>query len=590
MKQFWITIAGVVAGLLLFFIGVPIILFGLIVGASRPAEPAANTILSLDLRQALTDQDAPGALPILNARSLSVMGVVAALHRAESDDRVKGLIVRLPEGGLAPAEADELRLAIKALRAAGKPVYAHSQGVYPGGATMATYMVGAAADQFWIQPSASLQVGGYTMEEPFFKRAFDKYGVSADFQQRYEYKNAVNPLLHDDYTPAHREAELGWMGAVYTSELETAAADRKRDPATLKTALEAGPALSDDAVKAGLADHIGQVNEAESALASAGGAGEAKIMDLGDYKAAEHKGGGGTAIALISAEGEIKTGTASGHGLGGGSGIYSDDVAQAFRQAAKDDAVKAIVLRLSSPGGGDTASEEILAALKAAKAKKPVVVSMGTYAASGGYWVASGASEIVAEPTTLTGSIGVFGGKFVLGPALARFGVDLRDIGVGGDYSAGFNAAAPFTAAQRAQFSAWMDRIYDGFVHRVSEGRRLPLDRVREIAKGRVWTGTQAVPLGLVDKLGGLFVAVAEAKRLAGLAPGDAVTIKPVSVTPSALETVQRALGVGSASLRAFGTAARVLSDPHAEALLNTAARIQAGPEGSTVLAPALPH
>ena len=201
----------------------------------------------------------------------------------------------------------------------------------------------------------------------------------------------------------------------------------------------------------------------------------------------------------------------------GGDTVRSDDVSKAFYDAIDDKSVKAIVFRISSPGGSDTASEQILSAVRAAKAAgKPVVVSMGTYGASGGYWIASQANQIIAEPTTLTGSIGVFGGKFALGPALAVFGVDARDLKVGGDYADAFGMGAPMTPAQKVAFSAWMDRIYNGFVARVAAGRRLPEDRVRQIAKGRVWTGVQAKDLGLVDDVGGFYLAIDRAKALAG--------------------------------------------------------------------------
>src|SRR6185312_6819717 len=198
--------------------------------------------------------------------------------------------------------------------------------------------------------------------------------------------------------------------------------------------------------------------------------------------------------------------------------IYADDTAEAFYNAIKAKDVKAIVFRLNSPGGSDTASEEILAAIRAAKAAgKPVVVSMGTYGASGGYWVSSEASAILAEPSTLTGSIGVFGGKFAVGPALARFGVDVRQLGVGSPYAGAFGLGPEFTPAQRAAFAHWMDRIYDNFVQRVAAGRRLPVERVRQIAKGHVWTGAQARELGLVDEIGGFYQAVDRAKALASI-------------------------------------------------------------------------
>jgi len=199
-----------------------------------------------------------------------------------------------------------------------------------------------------------------------------------------------------------------------------------------------------------------------------------------------------------------------------------------------------------------------------------VVVSMGPYAASGGYWIASEASAIVAQPTTLTGSIGVFGGKFAVGPALARFGVDVRDTGVGGPYAGAFGLGQPFTPAQRAAFSAWMDRIYGNFITRVATGRKLSPDRVRELAKGRVWTGAQAKGLGLVDEVGGFYQAVDKAKQLAKL-EGE-VKLRRMTPTDGAFEALQKALGVSANSARTLAAAAWVFGDPRAQSILDSVA------------------
>ena len=266
-------------------------------------------------------------------------------------------------------------------------------------------------------------------------------------------------------------------------------------------------------------------------------------------------------------------------------------MARSFYDAIDDTAVKAIVFRVSSPGGSDTASEQILAAVNAAKAAgKPVVVSMGTYAASGGYWISSQASEIVAEPTTLTGSIGVFGGKFVTGPALARFGIDTHGLNVGGDYAAAFDSGQGFTPSQRAQFSSWMDHIYAGFVGRVAAGRNLSPDRVREIAKGRVWTGVQARQLGLVDKLGGFYDAVSEARRLSGFSKDEVVTLKSFPGRKSPFDVLQHAMGTSAASIRTLAAAAWIMGDPRAQSLMDEMMRARAGVQNSTVMAPATIH
>lgn len=586
MKQFFLTMAGVFAGLLLFFVGLPIVLVGMVAASSRPAPPPANTILSLDLRTAISDQESRNPFAFLSAHSLSVQQIVNGLKQAEGDTHVKALLVRLPEGGLAPAVADEIRGALRHFRTSGKLVVAHSQGLYPSGFVTGSYMVGAAADQFWMQPSASLQAVGISREDMFFKRAIDKYGVKADYEQRYQYKNAVNPYLFDDYTPAHREATLSWMTSVYLAEIASAAQDRKLDPAHLKEVLEAGPYEADQARSLGLVDKVGGVQEAQASLRGVVGDGDAKFIDFASYHVDEtEKTGDG--IAVIGAEGEITTGTSHAGGFSNDSGVYSDDVARAFRQAVEDKSVKAIVFRVSSPGGSDTASEQILASVKAARAAgKPVVVSMGVYAASGGYWISSGATEIVAEPTTLTGSIGVYGGKFAFGPALARFGVDTKQITVGGDYAGAFGSSEGFTPRQRAQFAGWMDKIYDGFIQRVADGRKLSPDRVREIAKGRVWTGAQAKELGLVDKIGGFDTAVAEARRLAGFKPEDNVPLRYLPKVRSPFEGMGQAVEAGADSAHALITLGQTLGDPKVQAAVRAVRRVNARAEDSSVLAP----
>lgn len=590
MKQFFLTVAGVFVGLVLFVVGVPFLLIVMAAGAARPAPVPVHTVLHLDLRGGLTDQASLNPFAAFGGGSSgSVMSVIETLRRAEQDDKIKALLVRLPEGGMAPAAADELRLAFKHFRSVGKkPIYAHSQGLYPSGMVTSTYMLGAASTEFWMQPDSSFQAVGVASEAMFFKRFFDKYGVKADYEQRYEYKNAVNPYLYTDYTPAHRESALSWMGSVYRTALTTAAADRMKDPAVLIRTLEAGPYSAQEAQKNGLIDRVGQLNDVQTLVLSRAGKG-AKLIAFEDYasRAKRPVGKSGPAIAVIGAEGPIMTGTSGGASpFGGDSTVYSDDVAKAFYAAAADKDVKAIVFRVSSPGGSDTASEQILAGVKAAKAAgKPVVVSMGTYAASGGYWISSAASSIIAQPTTLTGSIGVYGGKFAVGDALARFGVDTSQVRVGGDYAGAFGAGQGFTDDQRARFAGWMDRIYAGFIIRVAEGRKLPPERVREIAKGRVWTGEQAKQLGLVDELGGFYQAVDKAKALADL-KGD-VRLKPMDGAPSTLEALERALGVSSTSMKTLAATAWILGDPRSEALLDqlATARLRAAPGGASVLA-----
>ena len=583
MKHFLLTVAGVFVALVLFFIGLPFVLISVALGgAHAPAVPAAS-VLVLDLRGQLTDQEPETLLGLVGQHPQSVMGIVQALKRAETDSRVKALFVRLPDAGIEPGEADELRLAFRAFHAVGKPVIAFSQGLYPEGVVTSTYMLGAAADEFWMQPDAPFQATGIANESLFFKRLFDKYGVTADFQQRYEYKTAVNSYLYDDFTPAQRQSDLSWMGSVYASALGAAAADRHMDPTALKALIEGGPYDAADAKAKGLIDRLGDLKAAENEAAAKGGA--TKLFDFDDYAS----GGsvapafGAPQIAVVSAEGDIMNGT-DGAGLGSQT-LNADEAAAALYEAAQDSAIKAVVFRLNSPGGADTASEEIRAAVQAVKAVKPIVVSMGTYGASGGYWVSSAASAIVAEPSTLTGSIGVFGGKLAIGPALARFGVDIRDLSVGGPYADADSPVGGFTPQQRAAFAAGVDRVYDDFVGRVAAGRKMTPDQVRAIARGRVWTGAQAKPLGLIDEVGGFYQAVAKAKDLAGLS-GQEVQLKAITARRTPWEEVKHAVGIADSDLKTLQAASGVLSDARTRGLLAALTDARERARGALLLAP----
>jgi protease-4 len=570
MKQFFLTVLGVFTGLILFLVVVPVVLVTVaIAGSSKPTTPA-SAVLELDLREGVSDQPSTNPFATFGGSGLALTRVVDVLAQAQADRGVKALLVRLPESGMTPATADELRQAIHRFKASGKPVIAHSQGFAPMGAVMSTYMVGAAASELWMQNTASFQATGFTAESLFLGRAFEKYGVRADFEQRYEYKNAVNEFTQSDYTEPHREAMTAWMTSIYDSALANAARDRKTTPAALKTVIEAGPYSAQQALAGRLVDKIGQVEEAEAEIKRRAG-NSAEIVEFDDYASdkGERTGSGRNAIAIVGGEGAIVTGRGGGGSFGGGSMIHSDETAEAIYDAIEDKAVKAIVFRVSSPGGSPEASEQILAAVRAARAAgKPVVVSMGAYAASGGYWVSSEADWIVAQPSTITGSIGVFGGKFVLAEALGRFGVDLRDLSVGGGYADAFSPAQPFTPEQRAAFSTSMDRIYEDFITRVATGRKLPPERVREIARGRVWTGAQALPLGLVDQLGGLTEAVAKAKALARIPAEEAVRYKRFPKAQSPWEAISEMFGVQSEAAKALVMLGGVMADPQAQAVM----------------------
>ncbi len=587
MKQFFLTVLGVFAGLILFVIVVPMVLVTLAVASASKPVTHTNAVLELDLREGVSDQPATNPFAAFGGSGLSTVGIVDTLAIAEKDRGVKVLLIRLPEGGMTPAAADEVRQAVRRFRAAGKTVIAHSQGFMPAGATVSSYMLGASASELWMQNTASFQVTGFAANAVFLGRAAEKYGVRPEFEQRYEYKNAVNEFTQSDFTEPHREAMTAWMSSIYESALANVAQDRRQQPAALRATIEAGPYSAAQALSLKLVDKIGQAEEAEAEARRRAGRGS-EIVEFDDYASAkgERAGSGRNAIAIVGGEGAIMTGRGGADGFGATSAIRSDDTAEAIYDAIDDKAVKAIVFRVSSPGGSPEASEQILAAVRAARAAgKPVVVSMGDYAASGGYWISSEADWIVAQPSTLTGSIGVFGGKFVVADLLGRFGVNLRGLSIGGEYADAFSPAQSFTPAQRAAFSAQMDRTYEEFVERVARGRRLPEARVREIARGRVWTGAQAKSLGLVDQIGGLTEAIAKARQLARIPEDESVRFKRFPTPMSPWEALSEAFGVQSEAAQALVALGGVMADPRAEVVMRRIEADRMRSSGATVLA-----
>jgi protease IV len=566
VKQFLITIAGVFLGLLLFFVLIPVA-FVASMGGSKPATPP-QTVLALDLRAPMSDQRPASAFAGLSGGA-SVVGIVTRLDRAERDSAVKGLFVRAGELGMAPAHAEEIRQAILDFRRSGKFVIAHSQGFdLP---TLSNYVAVSGADEIWMQATGDFTATGLVSETMFLGGLFERFGIAAEFEQFYEFKNAADVYTRRDYSEAHREATQSLLGGVYNAFLAAVAVDRKVAVEQLKAALDRAPLAARDAQGARLIDKTGRPEDARDAAAvRAGGVDSATFVDLEDYASGPRDTG--PTIAIVQGEGPIVTGSGSDDPFASESIMAGDAIADAIRTATDDTAVKAIVLRVSSPGGSATASDQVWAAVERAKAAdKPVVVSMGAYAASGGYYVATNADSIVAMPSTITGSIGVLGGKFAVNEALNRYtGANVSEIAVGGPYATALSGAQRFTNAQRAAYRAAMERIYVDFTGKVAAGRKLPIARVQEIARGRVWTGAQARELGLVDQIGGLRTAIARAKVLADIKPEARVTLSLRPSPGDPLEAFASLLGGGAQAVQGLRLLAAVAGEERVIALVRT--------------------
>jgi protease IV len=556
LKQFLITIAGVFLGLMLFFVFIPIILIASVAGSSSAPATPANTVLSIDLREPLTDVPATTPFAAFTG-TRSVVDLVRKLEAAETDKNVKGIFIRASEMGMAPAHAEEIRQALIDFKASGKFVLAHAQGFE--NPTLSNYVAVSAANEVWMQGSTNFAATGLVAETMFLGGFFEKFGITPQFEQFYEFKNAVNTYTQRDYNAPHREATTAMIGSIYNSFVAAVAFDRKLPTESVKAALDAAPLTAASALTAKIIDKIGQPEEAmDAALEKAGGKDKSDFVDISGYTPSTTSG---PVIAMIGGEGAIVNGPAGTDPFAQDADMKSDLFARAIRDATDDKDVKAIVFRVSSPGGSPSASDQIWAAIERAKAaKKPVVVSMGAYAASGGYYVSAGADAIVAMPSTLTGSIGVFNGKFVINEALNRYtGANISEIKVGGPYATTYSPATVFTNEQRVALNAAVTRIYEDFTGKVAAGRKLPLARVLEIAKGRVWTGNQAKEIGLVDQIGGIRTAIGKAKSLAGIEAKDSVTLRTFPQAADPLVAFGQALGASAHSARTTARAAAVI-------------------------------
>jgi protease-4 len=503
------------------------------------------------------------------------MDVVLGLDAAARDARVKGVFLRVGSGDLSVPKAQELRDSLKRFKAAGKFVIAHSQSFYSGG--LGDYQVAAAADQIWMQPASAFFSSGPATTSLFLRGLFDKIGAVPQIVQREEYKNAANMFMETDFTPAHLEATTRLLESWYETAIDEIAADRRIDRDVLVAALEESPSSADFVKEKGLITAIGYDDDASDAALERAGA-DAKLTPFEQYVDSHdiRPRSGGPVVALVHAAGEIVEGDDE-DSLAGGVAVAGDTFAQAIRDAAEDESVRAILVRVDSPGGSAIASDQILDALKKARGDgKPIVVSMGSVAASGGYYIALAADRVVAHPGTITGSIGVLWGKVAFGNTLERVGVTARDVGEGRN-STFLSSVAPWDEDQMDEVEAQADLVYDDFTRKVAEGRRMPLERVRELARGRVWTGSDARERGLVDELGGFWVAVDNAKRLAEIDAESRVVFHDFPRREGLVDRVSSFFDVSSATMAAVRGLHTLASAPAVRALLAAAGDLPAG-------------
>lgn len=517
-RKIVLIISAVVLGLVM------IVVFGIaiVVSSLRGNRPSIqdNSVLTLRISGALPDYvpDDPFRR-IFGAQPQSLGSLLAQFRKAKVDKRISAVMLDIDMSEAGWAKSEEIRGAIQDFRSSGKPVYAYMEmGLNKD------YYIASACDKIFVPPPGELFTIGLAADVMFFRGSLDKLGVYPDVYQIGKYKSAGDTFTQKQMTDAHREYINSMLDDLYGRYVEGIAKARNKSVDEVKGLIDNAPYSAAQAKDAGLIDGALYHDDVEKELKKRLGYKEGDELHIArgsDYKQISQESLGlnkGEKIAVVYAAGDIVSGKSS-FGGSGEETIGSDSLVRTINEARDDKGVKAIVLRIDSPGGSGLASDIIWRAVEAAKAKKPVVVSMGDVAASGGYYIACNANKIVAEPSTITGSIGVVGGKPVLKGFYDWIGVTNEYV-MRGKNAGMFRETEKFNDSEQAKFKEFLNNTYDDFITKVGKGRNKDKDYINSIGQGRVWTGNQGKERGLIDEYGGLDKAIEIAKQLANI-PAD---------------------------------------------------------------------
>ncbi|MDS1272029.1 signal peptide peptidase SppA [Lipingzhangella sp. LS1_29] len=500
---------------------------------------ATPLVLELDLTEGVVEETPQDPISQLKAmRRVRLNDTLDGIRAGAADPRVSALVVKVGGQPIGMAVVQELRAALEEFTATGKPVIAWTESFGDFGPGNLPYYLAAACTEIVLQPSGGVGLTGLRVVNPFFRDALDRLGVEYEAATRYEYKSGPNQMTERGFTEAHREATGRILESLTEQIVHGIAEGRGLDRERVRALIDRGPFMAEEALSEGLIDRTAYRDEIYSDIMERfrrtpqhnGDRGETltpQLQYVGRYqrnRALHSLPGqvravrrGADHIALISGTGPILSGRTRRSPVGGGTTMGADSIAAAFRAARRDPHVRAVVFRVNSPGGSHVASDTILREVRlTSSAGIPVVVSMGEVAGSGGYFVALGADVIVAQPSTLTGSIGVYIAKPVLTDLLGKIGVNTESIEEG-EHAGMFSLDHRFTEAEWEHVNARLDHVYTDFTSKVAEGRGMSVERVHELARGRVWTGQDACDNGLVDRLGGIDTAAAVAREQAGL-------------------------------------------------------------------------
>jgi protease-4 len=523
VKNFFI---GLVAGIVLSGLTLLILFFAVVrlAGsfAERPAAVADGSMLVVKLTGALPEKTAPEIpIPFLDAQTpMAVHEVWEMFRKAAADSRIQGIVFEPQNLEIGWAKLQEIHQEIVQFKKSGKPIVTYLRS--PRGQE---YYLASATDRIYLGPEDDLDVKGLRVEAIFLKNGLDKLGVKMDVIHAGKYKDAGDMFTRTSMTPETSEVLNQVLDQYYKDLIDTVAEGRKKQPDAVKAILDQGPYLASEALENGLVDSLGYEEQAVENLKSRTKRPDLKRVSSKAYvKASLPSTGPSNRIALVVGEGEITTG--SGTENANDQGFTSTGFVKLLKQVENDSTIKGVILRVDSPGGEGTASDDILHEVKSLSKRKPTVISMSDLAASGGYFVSVTGDPIVAYPNTLTGSIGVLFQRINLRGLYDKIGVG-KQVLSRGRYADVDSEYVPLGEDQRRKLQGQIDAFYKGFVSRVAEGRKKSFEQIEPLAQGRVWLGAQAKQNGLVDELGGLDRAIELVKQKAHLAATDRITLVP---------------------------------------------------------------
>ena len=554
MKKIIVRILAVLGAIYLLTILLTIMLI-----SGRKGKVPSSVILEANFEQPLVEDipETPAAKFSLTER-LTVRDVVDAIDRASVDERVKGMVARVGAVQMGMAQTQELREAVQRFRAHKKFAIAYAETFGEFGPGNGAYYLATSFDQIYLQPSGDIGLTGLMLESPFVKGTLDKLGMRFHGDHRYEYKNAMNTFTETKFTAPHKEALAKVLNSWFGQLKDGICTTRGIPPDQFQALVDKGPYLGKEALDAKLVDGLAYRDEVYDQVKKKA-TGDAEFLYLKKYlDRAGRPHDQGRTIALVYGAGGVSRGKSEYSPVNGSQTMGSDTVAGAIRAAVADKDVKAILFRVDSPGGSYVASDTIWReVVNARKAGKPVIVSMGDLAGSGGYFVAMAADKIVAQPGTITASIGVLGGKILSSGFWDKVGLSWDEVHNGANATM-FTGLQDYTPAEWQRFQAWLDRVYVDFTSKVADGRKLPKEKVLEIAKGRIWSGEDAKALGLVDELGGFDTALNLAKKAINVGEKEEVNIVVFPRQKTLIESIMERGGADNSDKEAVGAVAAV--------------------------------